>query len=405
MARTSKRGAMPDGGQERKGWPTGPADWQARAVIAADRAAGLLEPLGLPRADFFPVLKAFAIAFVAGVAFTLVHLPLPWLLGPLTVALVLTLGGHPPAQPKFLVQPVRALLGVAVGGSFTPALVEKLGGMTGSILLMIPYMVIATLLGIMMLMRFARFDRPTAFFASAPGGLADMVMMAEEAGANLRHVTLVQAARLVAIVFLVPFWLQFGEGLPLGGAVPKTTHLGELLVVDALLIVAIAWIGWRVGERLGLLGASMIGPMLLSGLAHGFGFTTVKVPVELLVFTQLTLGIVIGANFRGVSMRECFTVLSWGFVFAVALVAGAAVFAMLVAKVTGLDATTLLLCYAPGGQNEMAILGLILGLDVAVIALHHFVRVFMVIIGAQVVFRSHTSWKKPLETEAPPSHR
>lgn len=384
---------MPEGGHQHGQEQTTAAGLRTWIAGIEDRLVDALAFAGMPRGDFRPLLKSFAIAITAGIAFTLARLPLPWLLGPLTVVLVLTLAKRAPAQPKFLVQPVRALLGVAVGASFTPALVNQLWGMTGSILLMIPYMILATVLGVVLLMRYAGFDKQTAFFSSAPGGLADMVLMAEEAGANLRHVTLVQAARLLAIVFLVPFWLQFGEGKPLGGAVPKTSHLTDLLVFDALLIMVMAWTGWRIGERLGLFGASMVGPMLLSGLAHGFGLTTVKVPVELLVFTQITLGIVIGANFKGVSLRECMTVLSWGFLFAVLLVASAGAFAIVVARLTGIDPTTLLLCYAPGGQNEMAILALILGIDVAIVALHHFVRVIMVIVGAQFVFRSHPEWK------------
>lgn len=385
---------MPEGSHERSGNQGLSAALSTALLQLSDRIATWLEPFGMPRDDFRPLLGAYVIGFGSGILFTILHLPLPWLLGPLTVCLFLTLARRPPTQPKFLVQPVRALLGVAIGASFTPALIDKLGGMAGSILIMLPYMVIVTALGVLMLTQLAKFDKPTAFFASAPGGLADMVLMAEEAGANLRHVTLVQAARLVAIVFLVPFWLQFGEGKPLGGAVPKTSHLADLLLIDALIIFLIGWAGWRLGERVGLLGASIVGPMILSGLAHGFGLTTVKVPVEPLIFTQVTLGLVVGANFKGVSMRECITVLSWGFLFALILVATASALSLFVSRLTGIDATTLLLCYAPGGQNEMAILALILGIDVAIIALHHLVRVVFVIVGAQVVFRAHADWKR-----------
>lgn len=384
---------MQDGGHERKLWWTSPTGLKAAYMHLTDRLGLALEPFGMPGHDMRPVLACFAIGFASGVLFTVLHLPLPWLLGPLTVVLLLTLAGRPPTAPKFLVQPVRALLGVAIGGSFTPALIDKLGGMAGSILIMLPYMAVVTFVGVVMLTRLARFDKPTAFFAAAPGGLADMVLMAEQAGANLRHVTLIQAARLVAIVFLVPFWLQFGQGYPLGGAVPKTSHILDLLVVDALVIVFLGWAGWRLGERMGLIGASIVGPMLLSGLAHATGLTTVKVPVEALIFTQVTLGVVVGANFRGVSLRECITVLSWGFLFAAFLILTAAVLAAGVSRLTGIDATTLLLCYAPGGQNEMAILALILGIDVAIIALHHLVRVVMVIVGAQLVFRAHPDWQ------------
>ena len=70
--------------------------------------------------------------------------------------------------------------------------------------------------------------------------------------------TLVQSARLLATVFVLPFWLQFASGLPLGGAVPKTLHIWQLLLVDAVVIAFLAWAGWRIAERLGLEGASLV---------------------------------------------------------------------------------------------------------------------------------------------------
>ena len=111
------------------------------------------------------------------------------------------------------------------------------------------------------------------------------------------------------------------------------------------------------------------------------------------MLAQVTLGIVIGAQFAGISLSEFVTVLSWGLVFALLLVIAAGAMALSVAALTGLDATSLLLSYAPGGQNEMAIMGLILGIDVAIIALHHLLRVVMVVSGAQLVFQTNPGWR------------
>jgi membrane AbrB-like protein len=208
-------------------------------------------------------------------------------------------------------------------------------------------------------------------------------------------VTLVQAARVLAIVFVLPFWLQFVGGLPLGGAMPSALHIWQLPLVDAVIIVAIAWAGWKAAERLGLFGGSIVGPMVLSAGLHVLALTTVKVPVEVLIVTQISIGIVIGGQFRGISLREFVTILSWGFAFAFLLVIAAAAMTLLTARLTGLDATALLLSYAPGGQNEMAVMALILGLDVAIVALHHLMRVTMVILGAQVVFKGHGWTRQP----------
>jgi hypothetical protein len=108
----------------------------------------------------------------------------------------------------------------------------------------------------------------------------------------------------------------------------------------------------------------------------------------------MTLGIMIGGYFIGVTLREFVTVLSWGLAFASMLLLLAAAAALLVAQITGLDSTALLLSYSPGGQNEMNLLALILGIDVAVVALHHLLRVSMVVIGAQLVFKSHKDWRR-----------
>jgi uncharacterized protein len=349
---------------------------------------------GLSRSQFWRLVLSFALAVLAGYVFVGLRLPLPWMLGPLTISLIASALDRPLERPSFLMFPMRALLGVAIGGTFTPALAGKAAGTIVSLLLLAPYMALVTVAGVIFLERVAKFDRPTAFFSAAPGGLADMVIMSQDAGANLRRVTLVQAARVLMIVFVLPFWLQFVGGQPIGGMSPRAIHISELLLVDAVLIVALAWVGWRIAERFGLVGASMVGPMLLSGLVHGLGLTTAKVPLEILILAQIVLGIVIGGHFVGISLREFTAVLSWGLAFATLLIALAGLAALAISALTGLESTTLLLSYAPGGQNEMALLALILGLDVAVIALHHLLRVAMVVIGAQIVFSTQKGWRK-----------
>jgi membrane AbrB-like protein len=351
-------------------------------------------PLGVSPRQIESWSWSYLVAAAGGLLFVWLALPLPWLLGALTVVLVLSVTGRPIEQPQALVLPVRSLLGVAIGSSFTPDLIGKAGAATVSLLLLIPYTVLITLMGTFLLVRLARFDRATAFFSSAPGGLADMMLYAQDAGANIRRVTLIQAARVLVIVFALPFWLQFIGGLPLGGAVPKTLHIWQLTLGDAAVIAFLAWAGWRIADRLGLVGGSIVGPMVLSALAHGAGLTDAKVPVEIIVLAQVTFGIVIGAQFKGISLSEFVTTLSWGLAFAFLLVIAAGGMAISVAALTGLDPTSLLLSYAPGGQNEMAVMGLILGIDVAIVALHHLLRVLMVVVGAQLVLQANPGWRK-----------
>lgn len=364
-------------------------------IVAAVQAfvAEQVSLLGINPKEAGGILRSLGLGLIGGLLFVYLKLPLPWMLGPLAVALVAAAFARPLKQPKILIMPMRAMIGVAIGASFTPELWGRAGGVVTSLALLLPYMLLVSALGVIFFEKVARFDRPTAFFCSGPGGLADMIIMSADAGASVRHVTLIQAARVLTIVSIVPFWLQYVDRHPLGTATMAALHLNELLLVDAVIIGAIAYTGWLIATRAGLIGGSMIGPLLLSGLLHGFGVTTVKVPIEILILAQLTIGIMIGSHFIGVTLREFVTILSWGIVAALFLVITAALVSLGISQATGINSTTLLLSYAPGGQNEMSIMALILHLDVAIVALHHLLRVAMVIIGAQFVLKANKSWR------------
>lgn len=366
---------MPDGSRE----AAVPQSWLARTGAAG--AYGL-------RIGF-----AFALGGLGAFVFLTLSLPLPWFLGALTFCLIASVLNAPLERPRSMSIPVRVVLGVAIGTAFTPALLSMLGGMAGSLLLVAPFMLIIMIAGMVYFERLARFDQPTAFFCAVPGGLTDMVTMAEDAGANVRAVTLIQATRILMIVALLPFWLRLNGQQGVGGAIPPGVHLADFRLVDAAVLVGLGWAGWLLARRIGLAGAPLVGPMILSGLAHASGLTSAKVPIEVMIFAQITLGIMLGAQFRGVTWKEFSTTMMWGIVFAVFLVVFTAIVAMGVSRMTGFDSTSVLLAYAPGGQTELNLLAYILGLDVAYTALHHLVRLAVVIFGAQLVLAANRKWR------------
>lgn len=369
-----------------------PEHGQQHWATKLDRA---LARAGLTRAIALRMLFGFAIGFGGAGLFILAHLPLPWFLGSLTACIAASVIGLPFERPSQLSIPMRAVLGVAVGAAFTPELLARFGSMTLSLALLLPFMVAIIWFGMLYFERVAGYDRPTAFFCAVPGGLTDMVTMAADAGASPRTVTLTQATRIVLIVFLLPFWLQWVGGRSIGLFVPGALHLHQFLLVDAVMLIALGWAGWRLAERIGLAGAPLVGPMILSGLAHAAGLTTAKLPIEILILAQVTLGILLGAQFRGLTFREFSSTLVTGAGFSLVLVIFTGLVAVLVSKLTGFDSTTVLLAYAPGGQSELNLLAFILNLDVAFTALHHLVRLAIVIFGAQIVFRANPKWREP----------
>lgn len=338
------------------------------------------------RLKLLRIAFGFVIGGLGAFTFLTLKLPLPWFLGSLSFCLIASVLAAPFERPIVMSVPVRAVLGVTVGAAFTPALLNVFGGMVSSLILLIPYTLVVIVVGMAFFERLARFDRPTAFFCAVPGGLTDMVTMAEDAGANARAVTLIQASRIVIIVALLPFWLQLTGHQGIGGATIPGIRLSQFNAVDGAVLIAIGWVGWLIARRVGLAGAPLIGPMILSGIAHASGLTSAKVPVEIMNFAQITLGILLGSRFGGVTWKEFSTTMVWGIGFAVIIIVMTVVAAIGISHLTGFDSTSVLLAYAPGGQTELNILAYILGLDVAYTAIHHLARVAIVIFGAQIVF-------------------
>lgn len=355
--------------------------------------------IGRPHNRLITQLGAYFLAMLVGAAgatvFVYAHLPLPWFLGALTACFIASVLKAPILRPKPLTIPMRAVLGVAVGSAFTPALLDRVGGMAGSLAIMVPFMVLIIVVSLAFYERFAGFDRPTAFFSAVPGGLTDMTAMAEDAGANQRVVILVQATRILIVVFTLPLWLQWHDGLSVGtAAIAGRTRLADVALYDAAVLLAIGWGGWWGARWLGLAGAPIVGPMLVSGVLHASGITSAKMPLEVLIFAQVSVGVLLGCQFRGLTMKEFTGTMIWGIGNTVVLLAITAAVVVGVSHITGFDPVSVLLAYAPGGQTELNLLAFILGLDVAYVALHHLVRLAVVIIGAQIVFRTRTDWRK-----------
>ena len=325
--------------------------------------------------------------------FVWANLPLPWFLGALTACLIASILKAPIARPSSLAIPMRAVLGVAIGSAFTPAVLERAGSMASSLLLLVPFMLFVIGLGMLVYERLGGFDRPTAFYSAVPGGLADMTTMAEESGANPRAVILVQASRILVIVFALPLWLQWHDGLAVAQAVATRIRIWEIAPFDAFIMVGMGLGGWLGARALGLAGAPIVGPMLVSGVAHVFGLTETRVPLEVLIIAQISVGTLLGCQFRGLTLKEFTSTMVWGIAYALVLLVITGAVAHWVAAITGFHPVSVLLAFAPGGQTELNLLAFVLGLDVAYIALHHLVRLGVVILGAQIVFKTQ-GWRQ-----------
>ena len=332
-----------------------------------------------------PTLSSFIIAVIGVVIFKALHLPLPWLLGPIFACLLAALSGVRMSGIKVLNDSMRTILGVAVGATLTPAVLASFPAMWPT-LIMVPLMIVLiAAIGVPYFQRLCGYDFATAYFGAMPGGLQDMILFGEEAGANVRTLSLIHATRVLVIVVALPFLLSgiWDADLSNPPGVPALSIPPNELII----MVVCAIFGWQAAKRVGMFGASILGPLILTAavtLADGLHY---RPPAEAIWAAQFFIGMGIGCKYAGITMIEVRRDLAASLGFCVLLMILTLVFVEAIYAFQLAPGMEALLSFAPGGQAELTVLALIVGADVAFVVAHHILRIFVVILGAPVAAR------------------
>ncbi|MHA6345648.1 AbrB family transcriptional regulator [Roseivivax sp. CAU 1761] len=324
-----------------------------------------------------------AVAAAGTAAFHAAGLPLPFLFGPLFACLAAALCRVPLADFGQVSVGARTILGVAVGASLTPAVLGRVPEMALSIAMVPVFIAVIGAVGIPFFRRVWGFDRATAYYAAMPGGLQDMVIFGIEAGGDARALSLIHATRVLFIVTLAPILLVQVYGSTLDN--PMGAPAAELPLSEMALMVAAALIGWKGAERIGLFGASILGPLIVAGALTLGGAIHTRPPAEAILAAQFFIGAGLGVHFTGVTLRELGRDVAAGAAYVAVLAALAAGAATLVTWLGVAGDVEAFLAFAPGGQAEMTVLAIVAGADLGYVIAHHLTRIVLVILGAPMV--------------------
>lgn len=280
---------------------------------------------------------------------------------------------------------MRTILGVAVGATFTPVVLSSMLGMWPTLLL-IPLMVgCIGALGVPYFRRIWGYDFATAYYATMPGGLQDMLVFGEEAGANVRTLSLIHATRVLVIVVALPvlltaIWSADMSNPP--GAPAATIEQSQLAIM-----VICAFAGWKAAQAIGMFGASILGPMILAAAAALAGLLQHRPPAEAIWMAQFFIGMSVGIKYAGITLAEVRRDVAAGFGFCGILIVLTVIFTETIYAAGLAPPLEALLAFAPGGQAELTILALIVGADMAFVVAHHVFRILLVILGAPLFAR------------------
>ena len=323
---------------------------------------------------------------VGGAVFFALALPLPWMLGAMTVATGAALAGAPLAVPAQVRNAMIAILGVLLGSQFTIDLFDRIAewyvGLSGVVL----STAAAAGMAYVAFRRLGGYDRVTAYFASMPGGLSEMMVLGETMGGNGRTISLTHGTRILVAVFLIAFYFRLVEGVaPVGLPVPAGPAAASW--IDLLALVACALVGYPAAKTLRVPAAQLVGPLALSAALHLSGVVAAHPPGELIAAAQVVLGAAIGARFVGMAFSELRRIVLLAALVAVLMVLVTAGAAYGLSAATDQSGPTLFLAFAPGGLAEMSLIALTMGSAAAFVSTHHIARIILIVIAAPLLFR------------------
>lgn len=321
-----------------------------------------------------------------GCIFYAARLPLPWVLGSMVFCAVAAISRLQVQIPQIVRPPVQVIIGLLLGASFTPHVVEGVRSWPWTLLGMLCFIIVGGAASTFYFHRVGGFDRVTAYFSGMPGGMVEMYLAGEARGGDGRLIALVQSARVFLVVLAIPFVAHFFGDYHLGAPPIHTTSLFNTTLPEMLWLVATGLAGILIVRPFRIPAQLLLGPMLASASVHALGWTNAVPPAGIVVAAQLLIGSMVGCRFAGTapSLVARIILLSAGSTFI--LLAVAIGFVVALSHAVTYDPIVLLLAYSPGGLTEMGVVALSLGFDVAFVATHHIVRVFIVMSCAPSVF-------------------
>ncbi len=350
------------------------------------------------------VLFGLAVAVAAGFLFDWLRTPLPWMIGPLLAVGVASLLGAKLDIVPYGRQAGQLCIGTGVGLYFTPSVLAALLGGAGWIFAGgILVMAIAASSGLL-LSKISGIDRTSCFFATVPGGAAEMALLAHRYGGSVPAVAIAQSVRVALLVLIIPPILTYAGFADIDRSAARVLHA---VVLDRLaLLLAIGALAGGVFAYFKLQNPWMMGPLIAAAALTAFGLDLSAVPREVTNASQVLLGMGLGARFeREFFLRHRFFV-PFAIFNAAYLIIACAALAFAVAWLSGSPFDTLLVGLAPGGIAEMAITAQALGLGVATVTAFQFVRIVLANFGSPFLFRGLQKFggPPPDKQNPPPRH-
>jgi len=315
-------------------------------------------------------------------------MPAGWLSGSILAVAAASVAGRGMLMPVLLMRTIFVLIGISLGAVVTPETLHGMAAYPLSIGVLIAAMAVIALTGSYYLQTVHGWDKVSAYLASAPGGMSQVIGIAAEVGADLRGIAIVQTMRVIIIAVGLPAGLALfglvntGIRRSVGGPF-IFSQLGELsLLIAASTALAL------LAHRIRFPGGLLFGAMLTSAFLHGSGLVHAVMPWWVVIAAQISLGAVTGSRFAGTPLKLLARFVAAAFGSFAVSVAVAAVFAVGLINMVSVPLAEAMIAFAPGSVDAMMLLALALSLDPVYVGAHHLTRILLVSV-AMPLFARH----------------
>lgn len=349
------------------------------------------------RRDFVLKLLTLMLAGAAAKLCHSLHLPIPWMLGPLLATALVTLGGLPTRSDPRLRNFGQWLMGASLGLYFTPLIVAQLIDLWWAVLAAVVWaLTLGLLYGHWLYLSCAGTLpgvsdltlRRSAYFAGAIGAASEMTLLAEKEGARTDLVAASHSLRMLIVVVVVPFAMVLVESwwhvdiVSLAVPMVASTTLQGVATLALLTGLGGLLMQWR-----DVPNPWFLGPLLVAIVLAATETAPSLVPQALSNIAQLVIGVSLGVRFQPQFLSTAPQWLGRVAVGTLGLLGCCALFGWGLSLSTGLHPATSILGTAPGGMTEMSITAKVLQLGVPVVTALQVTRMVAVLVLARPLFR------------------
>ncbi len=333
----------------------------------------VMAPFGYPSTRLMILWReawVIALAATGGAMLALFDVAAAWLSGSMLLVAVVGVLRPLPDLRKPWFDSTMLLSGALIGSAATPEALAAAARYPGSLAVLFVGLAAIMLATGAYLHYVARWSWIDSLLAAAPGALSAVIAVAQDKGADIGKIAVVQLFRILVLVAALPSIMQAtGGGLAGQPPVALIAGAGEML-----LVLGCGLVTGLVFERLGVTAPIILGATLASAVLHGSGLVHGTLPPAIQIVVFVLLGAVMGGRVSNVKRRELaalFPLAIGGFVVSMAV---AFAFAWPAAWLAGVPYATAMAAFAPGGLEAMAMLAFAMGLDPLYVGAHHLAR-------------------------------